>query len=837
MPEWTPIFFRALPGAAALTCTLLATTPAPAQPPARTQSTGEVEIAVESFGAGAAARPGEWAGLRLALIDSAERPRETIVRVTLRDSDGDRPEWERSVATNPGFRQPVWVYFRLPFSFQSASTLSVAVYAAGEGVASNEDPALRAVPPGRLLGSATLPAPQRLLRPEVGMFGIVGRRSVGLSRYRAFSGDPWLPFGHEAVELVVLDPGALPDRWMGLAQFDVIAWSEGQPGQLSPDSAHALREWIRRGGHLVVILPRVGQTWTDEPSNPLYDVTPKVKITRDEAVDLAPYEPIIRRGRPGAGPLPEREIVHFFAPPADADWGETFPILSAPDGRCIAARRLEGAGAVTLIGLDVGARFFQDNDLPDADLFWHRILGRRGSLLRDDEWPAPGDRLRATTRAPSRRPAPLDRDFGVQIDKTGRAAAGVLAGFALFVTYWLVAGPLGFFVLRRSGLAHHSWIAFVAVGAVFTAIAWGGATAIRPRLVEAAHLTFLDHVYGQPTQHARSWVTLLAPVYGEAGISLRDPTRREPPAAPTDRINNAIAPWEPPGSESGGGFPDLRGYRIDSRSPGALTFPARSTVKQFQIDWVGGPAWSMPRPETPSDGEPAIRLLEARRGQPVLRGVLRHGLPGPLRDVVAIVVRAQKPLSDSLVSAATPALLSSVVIASRQPGDWAPGDPWDLSTITQSENADRDATEWLARLLGAARTGDGASSKNTLDPSGLTSRLNALAVYTQLDPPRLDLGGAREDPPLAIRTMTHGLDLGRWFTQPCLIVIGHLGKDSNDQPSPVPLYVDVGGGYRPATSRGRTVVRWVYPLASVPPPYPARSEPPTPEPGAGAPGR
>ena len=54
------------------------------------------------------------------------------------------------------------------------------------------------------------------------------------------------------------------------------------------------------------------------------------------------------------------------------------------------------------------------------------------------------------------------------------------------------------------------------------------------------------------------------------------------------------------------------------------------------------------------------------------------------------------------------------------------------------------------------------------------------------------------------RRQTHDMGLGRWFTQPCLIIVGHL----EDAPTPVPLLVDG----TECETKGRTFVRWVYPL-------------------------
>jgi hypothetical protein len=68
----------------------------------------------KAFGVGGVARPGDWVGLKLNIKDSSDRQREVIIRFSLTDADGDKPLPERSLTTNPGVNQPLWVYFRLP---------------------------------------------------------------------------------------------------------------------------------------------------------------------------------------------------------------------------------------------------------------------------------------------------------------------------------------------------------------------------------------------------------------------------------------------------------------------------------------------------------------------------------------------------------------------------------------------------------------------------------------------------------------------------------------------------------------------------------------------------
>lgn len=66
--------------------------------------------------------------------------------------------------------------------------------------------------------------------------------------------------------------------------------------------------------------------------------------------------------------------------------------------------------------------------------------------------------------------------------------------------------------------------------------------------------------------------------------------------------------------------------------------------------------------------------------------------------------------------------------------------------------------------------------------------------------------------------MLHGWDLGRWFTQPSLIVTGVLEIDQDDASEngmPTPVWID--GRKVPAS--GTTIVTWVYPFAPAPPEY------------------
>lgn len=788
---------------------------------------GEVRIELDRFGVGRVARAGDWTGVRLKITDTAVRPREVLVRIRGRDLDGDVPVFQRDMTTNPGVGQFIWLYTRLPFSMSQQEPFEVTCMEALEGGAENAREGQRGFRAGRLLGRA-------IVTPHVSatdlinesMIGVVASPTYGLSKYsQSVGSDRWAPLGHELTRVVnAIRPAEMPDRWIGLLPYEVLVWGTEEPTELRGERAQALIEWVKRGGHLVIILPAASQSWTNAASNELYGLLPAVRITRREGVNLEPYRPLLMKRDPRGRErtLPTQAVLSTFTPLPTATTEEAVRVLVGPDGECIAARRLVGTGMVTLIGLDLNQRAMSDGGLIDADVFWHRVLGRRGELKSEAEIVAETGGMRTITLG-SRYESRVDPDIAPLISKTGRAAKGVLLGFVIFAAYWLLAGPIGYAVLRRSGFVQHAWIAFVAVGAVFTAVAWTGATLIRARTLDATHFTLVDHVFGQETQRARSWMSVLIPRYGEATIAVGEARGPGRPYADEDYVN-LITAWEPHRNEGGAGaFPDSRPYFIDARRPDAMTVPVRATVKQIQADWAGRSRWSMPIPVTGPDDPPGtiptIRfgtvLDEQTRSQRVVvEGFLVHQLPGPLTEALIVVVHRQENISGTATSSPIARVRVHVLPA------WAPGQVLDLRTETTPRLNDLTATnQWFSRLLpGPTSYGYGPISDDRLDPTRELERIWATALFPHLTPPRQVRGTGTE--PVARRSATHGWDLGEWFTQPCIIIIGQLGRggERERRESPVPITVD---GEAVKTS-GRTVVRWVFPLPDDPPPYAMR---------------
>lgn len=783
-----------------------------AQDNAGASGTGEVDIAVDSFGVGGLCRAGEWTGVRIVTSDRSPTPRQILIQVAIPDVDGDIPTYQRSVASNPGVRQGAWLYFRLPMSFGSGDALRVSVSEAEEG-----DGGFRA---GRLLGQGVIQGRQ-VLRPYEGLIGVIGGGQVGLDQYTVRPQGQmhlYTPGAHEAVEVSPsIPPEGLSDRWMGLMQFDALVWTGDQPGKLDTDRAAAIKEWVTRGGHLIIVLPPVGQTWIgDESYNPLADILPRVRVNRLEGVGLGPYRALLSDNNPSSPLLPKSAVVHEFTSLPDAAPNEAIAILGNPPDMgnpkaCVVVRRLVGTGAVTLVGIDLANKGLQMHGRPQADIFWHRVLGHRGRLYSAQEL---NDPKGSDIDSGRRDQAIYDRVIVSILNLSTSASQGVLLGFVVFITYWLVAAPVSYALLRKWGVTRHAWVAYAATAGLFTAVAWGGVNLIKPTRVSGAHVTLLDYDASTESARMRTWATLLIPWYGEAAVSIGNPD--------DPKGQNVIAPWD--SSTSGdetASFPDARPYAVESRSPDSLTFPTRSTVKQLQFDWAGGASLGgnggmiQPYP-VPSK----ITLMPRRQGlddeTPTLTGTLIHQLPGNLTNVRIWIIRFQTPLFASRGGLVPQAEVWQLGAAD----EWQPFDAKDPDNPKRKlDLAERTRrvkgtpivdgqgylTDLQIRSLAGAMSDPGADAPKALE---------ALGFISQFPPPDKTSSQSAS----AERQFAHGWDLGYWFTQPCVIVVGQLG-DANSSarraPCLAPIYVDG----KKAPLQGVTVIRWIYPLAADPPAY------------------
>jgi hypothetical protein len=408
------------------------------------------------------------------------------------------------------------------------------------------------------------------------------------------------------------------------------------------------------------------------------------------------------------------------------------------------------------------------------------------------------------------------------VNKTGRAARGLMAAVLLFIAYFVVAGPGGFFFLKQQRLTRHSWLVFAATAGVFTAVAWGGVRFLRQSDTEFRHVTFLDHVVRPATslgsaphyQRAVSWGSLYLPKYGSVDVSIEDD--------PGESGQNLLFTWEAPPPIQPDRFPNVDRYMIDvGRSPADYTLPVRATATQLYMNWLGAldPDWGGTLRVDPDD---PIRITRGPGNFARFSGTLINDLPGVLTDVCVIWVsngrnrQREYLLDDGEELSWVPPSRSGQMLNTGHMLAHNASDPWHPNTTLSLAEFVPDGQTDLERNIdkkyiepeegdGMNFTGIGGSN---WEKRNLHNYMEMLSLYHQLTPPRY-IREDDKDPKAAVitRRMTRELDLSAWFTRPCLIIIGYL--DASE--IPIPLLVD---GETPR-SEGLTVVRWIYPLPLV----------------------
>lgn len=783
--------------------------------------TGDVTIDVLNAGLGGGTtgmvRPGDWAGFQIRVSDAFSKPRQLLVRLEITDADGDKVWWTTEVAgQGSGKDIPAWVYGWLPFDLGRDTTLQFVAY---EGLPGAGGTAYRFGDPvgTRLFRLTADPIPE-----SNAMLGVVGGNLAGLEQYNGsrFRGENAAPGGHEITVVVGgMLPAGLPDRWFGYSSYEALVWTGSganeTPDRLGPAQAEAIREWVRRGGHLVVVLPSVYQQWLGGAAgvSPLADILPAVRVQTLEGVDLDDYRELLNTD--DSVKLPKNAIVRTFTP-ENAGPFDALPILNNAKGQAVVVRRLVGSGAVTLVGIDVTSKALQERKgALQSVVFWNRILGKRLQLPSQAELGrtlSSGARPWSAQRSPQ---LPMDSMINETIGKTAKAAKGLLVAFVIFLAYWLLAGPAGFLFLKQKRRQQHAWVLFTAVTGVFALLGWGSTNLLKMGRDVDRHLTLLDHVYGQSNQRLRSWIELTLPKYGEQRVSVASSKESS-----SFDWHNTLTAWQAVNDVSAlRSFPDARGYRMDARKPDTAEFPARATTRQLQIDVAGSvPAnWQMPRPQAAEGVETGKEIwIEEGTGERgwTIHGQLVHNLPGNLRNVYVVVVREQRNPRAS----AGGLLFPADAWIGRLTAEWAPSAALDLDVAIPKSPGGRGAdgaTSVFTSLRGSVTTGVGQNFTGA-PRIELERGLMGASLLSMLEPPDEMATGSV---PWCYRTSMHTWDLGRWFTQPCVMVIGVLGGPGVDGVEcPVPVSLDAGGSEETRKRiKGVTLVRWIYPMPARPP--------------------
>lgn len=731
------------------------------------QNAVRMRVAPGGFGLDGVVRPGSWAGVHLLLDNPGADDRDVVVSWELGDEDGDRVVVQRAATlARQRDNQAVWLYAALPARLKADDRFAARCVDAQSGA---------------LLASAAFgPDPDRLAAPDDTLVAVTSGADLGLSDYGRHE------TAHAAVRLIRgVSFASLPDRWAGLQAVSTLVWTPdgggdpADPQQVGDATLEAVREWCYRGGHLVVMLPAVNNTWF---GSPLADLLP-VNAAAARRVDTE------RWGKPdwmgGLQPDPPEALsqtvfrVGGAASNAAGPAGGPTVLLRDVEGRAVAVAGRFGFGRVTLLGLDLTQAPIRRAGMPWGERrLWSRVLNLTAPVYKQS-YVAAREKKGAFLAAAQMQRRELGDFIGGQIALTGTVSALLLGAVVVFGLYWLLAGVVLQPLAKRRGVEHRAWPLFAVVVLVFTAVAWGAAVLVRPGGVSLRHVSVVDVDVNRGVGRVRSFVSVFLPDFGATEAALGQAPVAGLPGAP----HNLLASPGLTGDAASPGFIEARSYTVSAANPHAARLPTRATTKRLLLDYVAPTLQTADGLSRPFEIAARTPIIQGPDGWP--RGALVHTLPGVLTNVVVVQARGEG-FDRRGHRGPLPPRVWRPRNALGQDG-WAPGDPLvfagpvedhgDLVVPLRTYRKNRDLTAegYLGHLLdqekgaGALLAGPGA-----LDESVIARRFMLMGFYDALPPPNFLNRDFPQDAALARGIVGPGADLTPLLQGRRLIVLGQL---------------------------------------------------------------
>ena len=819
----------------------------------------QTSLNIDRFGAGNAFRPGGNVAVRVRIQSDLDEPVPGLLQWETVNGDGDIVANIREIAIPArGGLAVSWLVADLPSSSSAADLLdriwTFRLFEFRDGVREQE------------IAVARIDANMAQARPVQqyqGMAMVIGRNTAGLSGFDQLRGFPSHEgLNEETIVVTNVEPGDLPDRATGLSPYELIVWASNDQNFLpsaidnKPAIEAALRGWMERGGHLVILLPGTSDPWRLGRNESVFgDLLADLIAIPEEQIPLSTLLPAlsdrtdlrepkrlqpIHRFDPAALPNAWRPLAAVLPPteePTDSSPAGTaaeiverrLEATNAPDPIVYAVRRDVGHGILYVVGIDVAdpdLRLQQSGGLPRTWVFWNAILGRRAFTPT-----ATTLETLAQEKILARRPAIDSLGTGSLIsDRIGLssgATIGVLGGFLLFLAYWAVAGPLGFAVLARLKRKRLAWITFAMTSVVFAIIAWFSGRFIGSNDVQMRHVTVLRHLYrpdgvSNDVPHlalARTWFSARLPGYGSVDVRLEG-----------DVKGNRLDQFSPPPNGLSQQFPNTDRYDISIDESQGYEVPARATSAEFSGSWLGrivavDEAWKSTIRVKVDD---PISLTRDAAGQMMLSGTIINGTGLDLEDVrIAVVFPLRTPMAPTaktsfaglpLVLDDPPNYAGFVALS----GTFAKGQELDLRTIlitngrlpaerlrgpTGLSNAIRDA--FSDPNAGDIANQLGGPSQRITSESQRRKNFNMLSMFQMLPPPLIEvkpgssgLGNVRFN-----RWLARQCDVSDRFGEPGVFLFG----TAEDAPCPVPISID---GER-TPGNGMVFLQWIHPLPPV----------------------
>lgn len=311
-------------------------------------------------------------------------------------------------------------------------------------------------------------------------------------------GDPGMrPLTTPSTRVAVLDAEELPDAWPALDVFDALVIRDPDTAKLGPGRIAAIKVWVAAGGVLIVT---AGEKWRTMDDATFTEMLP-VRVEGVRTLEARELPPPFGHHE---GPL----AVAIASPLR----GQT--LLTGADGEPLVAEARYGAGRVAFLAADPG-------DLTSVDAtfkatLWVQLLRLPKQLTVDPTTPysyyggynTPSQFIQQElSRIPPLQPP------------------SVLLVTLLIGMYVLVVGPGDYFLLKKIGKLHWTWITYPAAIAGFSAMIYGYARFTRSSDMMVRTIALVDAPAQPPGAPApvRVFGGVYSPRAGRYRIDLRAP--------------------------------------------------------------------------------------------------------------------------------------------------------------------------------------------------------------------------------------------------------------------------------------------------------------------------
>jgi len=750
-------------------------------------------IVVDSLGVGNTWVSGVVTPLHVSVTSNISEATAAWVQWEIPNADGDTVLWGKAITLTPNGTTSTWLYAPIQPWATPTITWNIRLREWNGSVAEGELALLKFSP--NSIGAMHIKSTQ-------GIIAVFGTRRLGLAGYQ-----PQQSFDVKQESTIIisgLQSKNLPDAWPCLETLDAIVWADTPP-HFTYHQEIALQQWVERGGHLVISLPAIGDPWNLGSENgPLFTLLAGIH-TSIEQIPVGYFDQIL--GRNHGWPAMNITTRTFTPTINPEDTSSYYPLLELNNGQIVCVRRVVGIGSVTIIGVDLSSGQLASIGLPETDVFWNRVLGRCNDTPSQRTLSSLKDNDQFSFTIPTITTLPIGNLVAQEIAMSTTASGRLGTVFILILSYWLLSGPIGYFILRHLRKQRWSWMAFAGVATTFTLLTWGMASTTAGVQTPLKHVSIIDHVYGENGQRVLGWFSLYLPTFGRSNVELEG------------NNNNLLLPWSSPEASLTPPFVDHREVVVNlDHVPNQFNQPSRATTANFSYEWLGGidnPFYDSLIRVTPNN-EPTVHRSNNGAIYGTLSGSIVNHATQPIRDVTVIWVTDNRysvpPLGRYQDDRLAPWVRRDASgrtlnhTFSWTKGTWNSGELLDLAPYVPDE----DSAFRKDNLCVPENSNRFFRNSTVLLKSEWRKRMKMLSLYSLLKPPTYQkTPNLVQSPPSyhAIRTGGHALDFAQWFGRPCIIVMGFIPN------APIPVHISVDGE-EILESMGETFVRWVYPLGT-----------------------